>query len=556
MLAATGHQLAWQSKWWTFVVHERAHLDVELRRVGLQTRTLAEEGDWHMAVDPRTPVIVGVGQFTENIDDPGYRGMSAVHLATAAARAALTDTGADAQAIANAVDVVVGLRQFEISGPVPAKLGKSNNYPRSVMRRLGADPARAVLEPVGGQGPQKLVTEFAGAIAAGEVEVAMIIGSEPGSTARHFADRDDKPDFTEHVDGQLEDRGHQLFTYIDENTITHGLTNAPVQYGLLENARRVKLGLSVADYRQQMAELFAPFSKIAAKNPFSSSPVERSVQEIATVTDDNRMICDPYPRLLVARDQVNQGAAAVLMSVDAARRLGVPEDKWVYLHGHADMIEQPLLERADLGASPASVMAAREALRVAGIGVDEIATFDLYSCFPFPVFVICDALGIAGDDPRGLTLTGGLPYFGGPGNSYSLHAIAETVDEMRSRPGQFGFVGANGGIMSKYSVGVYSTRPANWRADRSAALNEEVATLPKVPVTRTADGPATVETYSVHHDWPVRTGVIAGRLDADGSRFLATTTDEDLVALMSDGDPLGAPIAVRSTESGNRAALA
>ena len=131
------------------------------------------------SVDPRTPVIVGVGQFTENIDDPGYRGMSAVELATAAARAALTDTGADEDAVAKAIDVVVGLRQFEISGPMPTKLGKSNNYPRSVMQRVGADPARAVLEPVGGQGPQKLVTEFGGAIAAGKADVVMIIGSEP-----------------------------------------------------------------------------------------------------------------------------------------------------------------------------------------------------------------------------------------------------------------------------------------------------------------------------------------------------------------------------------------
>jgi acetyl-CoA C-acetyltransferase len=508
------------------------------------------------SVDPRTPVIVGVGQFTENIDDPGYRGMSAVELATAAARAALTDTGADEDAVAKAIDVVVGLRQFEISGPMPAKLGKSNNYPRSVMQRVGADPARAVLEPVGGQGPQKLVTEFGGAIAAGKADVVMIIGSEPGSTARYFAERDDKPDFTEHVDGQLEDRGHQLFGYISEYTIAHGLTGAPAQYGLMDNARRGRLGVSVADYRQKMAELFAPFSKIAAKNPFSSSPVERSVAEIVTVTDDNRMICDPYPRLLVARDQVNQGAAAVLMSVDAARRLGVPEERWVYLHGHSDMVEQGLLERGHLGASPAAVLAAREALRVAGIGVDDIATFDVYSCFPFPVFVICDALGIDGDDPRDLTLTGGLPYFGGPGNSYSLHGIAETVSEMRDKPGQFGFVGANGGIMSKYSVGIYSTLPVDWRADRSAALNEEVAALSTVSVTKTVDGPATVETYSVRYDWPVRTGIIVGRLDADCSRFMATTEDEDLVGLMSDGDPLGAHIVVTSTEHGNRARLA
>ena len=506
-------------------------------------------------VDPRTPVLVGVGQFTENIDDPGYRGMSAVELATEAVRAALADTGADAGAVAKAVDAVVGLRQFEISAGMPVLLGKSNNYPRSVMQRFGVQPARSVIEPVGGQGPQKLVAEFGSEIAAGTADVVLIIGSENGSTLRTFAKRDDKPDHSEHIDGQMEDRGHRIFSYVSEYTIKHGLTGAPVQYGLLDNARRGRLGRSVAEYRRDMAELFAPLSKVAAKNPFSASPVERSVDEVMTVTEDNRMIADPYPRLLVARDQVNQGAAVVMMSVEAAQRLGVPEEKWVYVHGHSDLVEQPLLDRVDLGASPATVHAAREALRVAEIGVDDISTFDLYSCFPFPVFAMCEALGIDGDDPRGLTLTGGLPYFGGPGNSYSLHAIAETVAEMRDKPGQFGLVGANGGTMSKYSVGIYSTTPVDWRSDRSAALNDEVAALPTVSVTERADGPATIETYSVRYDWPVRTGVIIGRLDADGSRFMALTEDDDLVGLMSDGDPLGAPIVVTSAEQGNRARL-
>lgn len=509
-----------------------------------------------MPVDPRTPVLVGVGQFTERIDDPDYRGMSAVELATAAASAAIEGTGVEAAKVANAVELVFALRQFEISGPMPATLGKSNNYPRSVMNRLGANPARVVLEPVGGQSPQKLVTEAGNAIFSGAADVAMIIGSEPGSTARYFANRDDKPDFTEHVEGQLEDRGHQIYSYIDDYTVQHGLTGAAVQYGLLDNARRARLGLGVDAYRKQMAELFAPMSKVAAKNPFSSSPVERSVDEIVTVTDDNRMICDPYPRLLVARDTVNQGAAAVMMSVEAARRLGVPEGKWVYLHGHADLIEQSLLDRVDLGAGPATVLAAQEALRVAGIGVDDIATFDLYSCFPFPVFVICEALGLDADDPRGLTLTGGLPYFGGPGNSYSLHGIAETVNQMRDSPGAFGLVGANGGIMSKYSVGIYSTDPVEWRTDRSEELKEQIAAQPKVEVTKEPDGSATIETYSVRYDWPIRTGIIVGRLDADGTRFMATTDDEDLVALMSDGEPLGAAISVWHTEHGNRATLA
>jgi acetyl-CoA C-acetyltransferase len=510
-----------------------------------------------MPVDPRTPVVVGVGQFTERIDEPAYRGMSSVELATEAVRAALADTGADVAAVAKAIEVFAGLRQFEICTPFSKPpLGCSDNYVRSVAQRVGADPARAVLEPIGGNGPQKLVTEFAGAIAAGDAEVVLVLGSEPGSTAKYFAGRDDKPDFTEEVGGQLEDRGYGFEQYMSEYTAKHGLTGAPVQYGLLDNARRAKLGLGVSDYRQQMAELFAPFSKVAAKNPFSSSPVERSVEEIVTVTDDNRMICDPYPRLLVARDTVNQGAAAILMSVEAARRLGVPEDKWVYLHGHADQTEQALLDREDLSVSFSAKQSVAEALRVAGIGMDDVATFDLYSCFPYPVFAVCDEFGLASDDPRGLTLTGGLPYFGGPGNSYSLHGVAETVAEMRDKPGSFGLVGANGGVMSKYSVGVYSTTPADWVADRSKELQQNIAALPMVPVTRNANGTGTIETYSVRYDWPVVTGIIIGRLDADDSRFMAITEDQDLVALMTGGDPLGAKIAVHADDVVNRAVSA
>ena len=103
--------------------------------------------------------------------------------------------------------------------------------------------------------------------------------------------------------------------------------------------------------------------------------------------------------------------------------------------------------------------------------------------------------------------------------------------------------------MSKYSVGVYSTEPADWVADRSKALQDDIAELPKVAVTRNADGRGTIETYSVRYDWPVRTGIIIGRV-------LAITEDDALLALMSDGDPLGAAISVTSDGKTNKASLA
>jgi acetyl-CoA C-acetyltransferase len=503
----------------------------------------------------RTPVVVGVGQAAERIDDPYYRGMSAVELAAAGARAALDDCGADTAKVAASIDTVAGVRQFEISGPAKPVLGKSNNYPRSVANRIGADPARAILEVVGGQGPQHLITELAGQIAVGQSEVALIFGSDATSTNRYFAGADNRPDFSETVDGSLEDRGHGLEGLISRYTVIHGLVDAPTQYALLENARRAGTGLGPADYLRRMGELFAPFTRVAAANPFAAAPVERSVEELITVTESNRMISDPYPRLLVARDQVNQGAAALLMSVDAARKLGVPEDNWVYLHGHADLEEQSFLDRPDLGHAPSAVMAVREALAVAGIGIGDIATFDLYSCFPVPVFNICDGTGIAPDDPRGLTLTGGLPFFGGAGNNYSMHGVAETITKMRSHKGQFGLVGANGGLLSKYSVGIYSTTPAEWKPDRSAQLQAQIGQAPTVPVTEHADGAGTVETYTVRRDSGRLTGIIIGRLDADGSRFLATTEEEELIAVLTDDDPLGRSVVVRSFDYGNRCTL-
>lgn len=37
---------------------------------------------------------------------------------------------------------------------------------------------------------------------------------------------------------------------------------------------------------------------------------------------------------------------------------------------------------------------------------------DLYSCFPCVVQIAADVLGMAHDDPRGFTVTGGLPFYG------------------------------------------------------------------------------------------------------------------------------------------------
>lgn len=493
-------------------------------------------------IDDDTPVLVGVGQVSDPIDGPNYHRWSAVDLAAEAARAALEDAGIPA----SAVDTVAGVRQFEISTPgAPAPVGRSVNYPRSVAERLGAAPRRAVLEVGGGQSPQHLVTEFAKAIARGEAGTVLLFGSEAISTTRSLAGRPDAPDFSEAPEGDLEDRGFGLEGLVDEQQFEHGLVGAPQSYALFENARRQRVGASRIQYAEQMGELFAPFTEVAARNPFAAAPTVRSVQELVTVTERNRMIADPYPRFVVARDQVNQGAAVLLTSVGAARAAGVPEDTWVFLHGYSDLREKNLLDRLDLSCSPASVLAARTALQRAGVEVDAVSTFDLYSCFPVAVLNICDGLGLSPTDPRGLTLTGGLPFFGGAGNNYSMHAIAETVARVRADPGSVGFVGANGGLLSKYSAGVYSSTPVAFVEHSDSSLQRELDAKPGPTIgslSNDGGGAAlTVETCTVLHDKRGRLGVIIGRL-TDGSRVLATTVpdDERTVDLLVSENPFGA----------------
>ena len=420
--------------------------------------------------------------------------------------------------------------------------------------RIAAAPARAVLEVSGGQSPQHLVNEFARVIAAGDSEVTLIFGSEAISTAEHFAREQDRPDFTEHAEGSLEDRGFGLSGMMSRHQAAHGLTGAPSQYALIDNARRARLGQTREEYAAAMGALFAPFTAVAAANPHASAPVQRGAAELVTPTEANRPIADPYTRYIVAREKVNQGAAVLLMSVAAARRLGIPEDRWVFLPGHADVRDRDLLDRADMSAGPASVLAVRHALDVAGIGLGEVSAIDLYSCFPAPVFNICDGLGLAGDDPRGLTLTGGLPFFGGAGNNYSMHAIAEAVQRARSAPGSYALVGANGGVMTKYSAGIYSTRPAAWVPDDSAGLQAEVDGWAAPEQAHVADGPAVIETYTVKHARDGRrTGIVIGRLRRDGRRFIARGDDPDLFDLLTTAkEPIGQPVHVRSSGAGNR----
>ena len=492
-------------------------------------------------METRTPVIIGVGEASERIDAPGYAALSPADLAGLASRAALEDTGAKGP-LGPHIDLIAAIRQFEVSTPnARPPFGAADNFPRAIAQRIGADPARAVLEPTGGQGPQHLVNELSQSIATGEVGMALITGSEAISTVRHLTGKGETRDWSEAVGGPLEDRGYGVSGLLTRELIQHGGTTPIQVYALFENARRARLGLDRAAYRLAMGELFAPFTKVAAGNPHAMSREVHSAEELAAVTASNRLTSDPFPRRMVARDQANQGAAVLLTSAERARELGVPEDRLVYLHGGADAKERTVVERADLSRGPASVLAAKQALAVAGLDVGQIDLFDFYSCFPIAVFNMLEGLGLEVSDPRPFTVTGGLPFFGGAGNNYSMHAIASMARVLRQRPGVFGLVGANGGFLSKYSVGIYSTKARDWRGFDSHALQAEIDAWPAPVLAPAAPGAGTIQTYTIDYSGQAPRALIIGALDDGGGRFIAASGPEDgaLTRSMIDQEPIG-----------------
>lgn len=499
------------------------------------------------------PVLVGIGQYSETLGDPAYEGLTPVAIAERAASLALADAGVSA----GEVDVLACTRQFDESVPgFPIALGGPDNFPRAVANRLGADPDRCIYAVAGGQSPQQLVTELAGSVAAGSTGLALVVAAEAISTVLALAGRPERPDLTE-VTGRLdEDRGVGLAGILSGTQVVHQLTDAPTQYAIFENARRARLGLTRAEHAEDMGRWFAPFTEVAAANPHAAVRTASTAEELMGVTDRNRVVVDPYPKAVIAREKVNQSAALVITSEERAAELGIPRERWVYLRGHSDLRDRELTLRQDLSRSEPSEAAVRAALDMAGVGLDDLTHLDLYSCFPVAVSVVAEQLGLDADDPRRLTVTGGLPFFGGPGNGYSLHGIVEVVDRCRRDPHAWGLVGANGGMLSKYSAGVYSAQAGPWLPGDDAALQAGLDAAPDVPVALHPHGWAQVESWTVKLDGPSPVSVVIGRTDA-GERFVANDVpgdDEVRALLLGEGAP-GARVYVRALPEGNRVTL-
>ena len=472
-----------------------------------------------MSLDPtRTPVLVGLGQ---SIERDGVT--TTVELAARAAEAAFEDAPGLRERVQRLTFVSV------IFSPASAAVASE----ACDLLGLG-EVARETTSP-GGNTPQWLMNRACEQVVNGELETTLILGAE---TTRSMKLAEPDRDFMRAALESREEEGPKdevvgasMRGMLHKAEIEAQLVRPADTYPVFESALAAKLGSDLEGSRDRIAAWMSRSSEVAAKNPFAWFQAVRSAEEIASANPANRITAEPYTKCMNSFANVDQGAALIVTTLAIAQELGLA-DQAIFPWAGANSADLAPSARADLGDSPALRAAAKATFDVAGVGLDDIDYIDLYSCFPIAVEVSANAIGLAFDDPRGLTQTGGMSFFGGPGNNYTTHGIAATALRLREG-GRLGYATGNGGVLSKHSIGIYSNQAPS-QPFRVADTTAEQAAIKAsaLDVVLEAEGEAVVAGGTVVYGRdgvPASAPIIATLVD--GRRVVATPKSEILASL-------------------------
>jgi acetyl-CoA C-acetyltransferase len=489
-------------------------------------------------------VIIGVGQVVHRDEQPGPE---PIELARRALVAAAEDAGLAEAALTRLAAVeVVNLVSWPYEDPARA-LGEA----------VGARPASTLHTDWGGNQPTLRVDRIAERIAHGERGLVAVAGAEAfRSLERALRSGASLPWPAPSPDAPPAPDPRAI---VAETAWKHGLRMPPEVYPLYENALRAALSMSFDEGQDWSARLWAAMSAVAANNDAAWNPTPMGPEEIRTVSERNRMVCFPYPKLMNALMSVDQGAAVLLADVATARALGAPESKWVYPWGGAGASEpDDFLARVGYDTAPAMNAVLDDVFTLNRLAPDELGPVELYSCFPCVPKLALTHLGWARDHP--ISVTGGLTFFGGAANNYMTHALVAMVRALRAGDGAPGLCYGQGGFVTKHHALVLGREPRHGGGEgggvaADAARQERLDRLVAPRLEQRPHGEARVESYTAVYDRagaPDR-GIVVGRLPS-GARFVANTPrddDEQLAELLDpDREAIGRALRVEPAPEG------
>jgi acetyl-CoA C-acetyltransferase len=465
---------------------------------------------------PNTPVIVGVGFTQERSEDPAacaepYR------LMVEAVRRAAEDAGAP-----GLVEQLESISVAQGGWDYP-------NPGRLIGEALGCPSAKSILADLGVL-QLSLVSELCRAIADGRQHVGVVTGGEAkfrmlrGTLTGRPVVNTEQPEDTPPPDV------HHTSSdpWCSDLEGRRGIASPTEFFAIIESALRHRRGLDVDRHRDEIALLYSRLSEAAVANPHAWRRERVAADAIRNASPRNAMIAFPYTKRHCAQWNVNQAVAILVCSAARANELGLDERGWIYpLAAVQSKHVVPLAQQPRLDSHAGTVLCGERALALAGATASELTAAELYSCFPAAIQSFAQDLRITDACPW--TVTGAMPFAGGPFNSASLEGVARMVEVLRDAepgPRRIGLVSNLSGIFGKQACAVFSNVPAadgyRWEDVTAAAAARDVP----VPLRDDYVGPATIVGYTV---------VFAGAVPSHAIAICDTPAGERTVVRSEDG---------------------
>ena len=471
----------------------------------------------------RTPVLVGIGVATRH-EENFEEALEPMDLMLEAVALAGRDSGA-AAALAGVQYIAVPRGRWSYSNPAG-----------EIARTVGAPKAVTALTSVGVL-QQTLVGEACDRIARGEAHTTLVAGADAGYRLLRAQIAGKKADEREQGDAPdiYQSPKDELRHPVEKRA---GLQMPVGIYAMMESAYRAKQGWSVDEHRDRLAELGERFSRVAEGNPHAWHRRSLPAADIRNASERNPMQAFPYTRSHCSTWNVDQASALLLCSAARAEELGIPRSKWVYALASTESNHMVAASaREDLAACPGARIAGQAALNAAGLTTEDLDLVDLYSCFPIAVQAYASALGLP--LTRQLTLTGGMPFAGGPYNNYFLQATCRAAELLRQGKGRNALVSCVSGVLTKQAFALWSMTPPTSDFVHADLTAEVAHAVREVEVLDSYTGDARVAGFTVLHGRGQQPRGVALLDTPQGQRSMATTEDAALIAQMEKEEFVG-----------------
>ena len=315
-------------------------------------------------------------------------------------------------------------------------------------------------------------------------------------------------------------------------------------YAILESAFRSMLQNNHEEHNNYLSEIYSSYSEIAASNEdgWIEKPLDK--EDIKTESNKNLRQAFPYNKYHCTSWNVNQACAIIICSEDVADKLDIPSNKRVYPLASSENNHMiTTLQRPNLIEPAGMHLAANFILNICNKNNLIPNLYDLYSCFPVAIQMFAKSLNL--NDIKDKTITGAMPFAGGPLNSYVLHSTAKLIEKLRENNG-IGIVTGVSGMMTKQSYALWSKNKEIDFTHKDVTKDAEIIEKP-LELSEFEDGEGKIVGYTVINKKDINKAIIYVET-INNKRKLITSSDKTIIDSMEKNEWVGKKIKFKESQ--------